>query len=246
MIPTKFSARSGGNDSCRVGKIARRVLCCAARPCAILPTRSLRLGRRVGKRARAPSEIERPRLAPVAHPTMDAMLYEIPNNPETHMRANDGTRTAAEVLIDQLVIHGVQHVFCVPGEELHRRARCVSRSATSPSPSAGRRAGRRSWRKPTARRLDGRASASSRAGRAPPTRRLACTSPSRTSTPMILFVGQIGREMREREAFQELDYRAVFGTIREMGDRDRRSRAHSRADLARLLPPRPAAGPARS
>ena len=32
------------------------------------------------------------------------------------MRANDGTRTAAEVLIDQLVIHGVQHVFCVPGE----------------------------------------------------------------------------------------------------------------------------------
>ena len=33
------------------------------------------------------------------------------------------------------------------------------------------------------------------------------------STPLILFVGQIAREMREREAFQELDYRAVFGTI---------------------------------
>jgi acetolactate synthase-1/2/3 large subunit len=33
------------------------------------------------------------------------------------------------------------------------------------------------------------------------------------STPMILFVGQISREMREREAFQELDYRAVFGSI---------------------------------
>ena len=32
------------------------------------------------------------------------------------MRANDGTRTAAEVLIDQLVIHGVRHMFCVPGE----------------------------------------------------------------------------------------------------------------------------------
>src|SRR5262249_47450365 len=30
---------------------------------------------------------------------------------------------------------------------------------------------------------------------------------------MILFVGQIARRMREREAFQELDYRAVFGTI---------------------------------
>ena len=28
-----------------------------------------------------------------------------------------------------------------------------------------------------------------------------------------MFVGQVAREMREREAFQELDYRAVFGTI---------------------------------
>src|SRR5205085_8415225 len=33
------------------------------------------------------------------------------------------------------------------------------------------------------------------------------------STPMILFVGQVARDMRDREAFQELDYRAVFGSI---------------------------------
>ena len=33
------------------------------------------------------------------------------------------------------------------------------------------------------------------------------------STPMILFVGQIERGMREREAFQELDYRAAFGPL---------------------------------
>ena len=32
------------------------------------------------------------------------------------LRANDGTRTGGEILIDQLVVHGVQHVFCVPGE----------------------------------------------------------------------------------------------------------------------------------
>ncbi|MGQ8571921.1 thiamine pyrophosphate-binding protein, partial [Klebsiella pneumoniae] len=29
----------------------------------------------------------------------------------------------------------------------------------------------------------------------------------------ILFVGQVERGAREREAFQEIDYRAVFGTI---------------------------------
>ena len=30
---------------------------------------------------------------------------------------------------------------------------------------------------------------------------------------MIVFVGQVGREMRERDAFQELNYRAVFGSV---------------------------------
>src|SRR4029079_16345411 len=33
------------------------------------------------------------------------------------------------------------------------------------------------------------------------------------SSPMIMFVGQIGRDMRDREAVQELDYRAVFRTM---------------------------------
>src|SRR5262249_49483797 len=32
------------------------------------------------------------------------------------MRSNDGTRTGGEILIDQLVVHGVRHAFCVPGE----------------------------------------------------------------------------------------------------------------------------------
>ncbi len=33
------------------------------------------------------------------------------------------------------------------------------------------------------------------------------------SAPMICFVGQVGTDMRGREAFQEIDYRAVFGTM---------------------------------
>lgn len=33
------------------------------------------------------------------------------------------------------------------------------------------------------------------------------------STPMVLFVGQIARDHRDREAFQEVDYRAVFGGL---------------------------------
>ncbi|MCF3973855.1 thiamine pyrophosphate-dependent enzyme [Paracoccus salsus] len=33
------------------------------------------------------------------------------------------------------------------------------------------------------------------------------------SAPMLVFVGQVGTDMRGREAFQEIDYRAVFGTM---------------------------------
>ncbi|WP_166418334.1 thiamine pyrophosphate-binding protein [Cochlodiniinecator piscidefendens] len=33
------------------------------------------------------------------------------------------------------------------------------------------------------------------------------------SAPMLLFVGQVGTDMKGREAFQEVDYRAVYGTL---------------------------------
>jgi len=33
------------------------------------------------------------------------------------------------------------------------------------------------------------------------------------SAPMIVFVGQVGTDMKGREAFQEIDYKAVFGTM---------------------------------
>lgn len=33
------------------------------------------------------------------------------------------------------------------------------------------------------------------------------------STPMVVFVGQIARDHRDREAFQEVNYRSVFGTL---------------------------------
>src|SRR4030088_1211480 len=128
------------------------------------------------------------------------------------MRANDGTRTAAEVLIDQLVIHGVGHVFCVPGESyiaaldaFHDRdvAITICRQESGAAIMA-----------------EAHGKATGRPGICFVTRGPGATNAAaglhiarQDSTPLILFVGQISREMREREAFQELDYRAVFGTI---------------------------------
>jgi acetolactate synthase-1/2/3 large subunit len=128
------------------------------------------------------------------------------------MRANDGTRTAGEVLIDQLIVHGVRHVFCVPGESyiaaldaFHDRevAITVCRQESGAAIMA-EAVGKATGRPGICFVTRGPGATNAAAG---------LHIARQDSTPMILFVGQISREMREREAFQELDYRAVFGSI---------------------------------
>src|SRR5690606_17332702 len=47
------------------------------------------------------------------------------------------------------------------------------------------------------------------------------------SSPMLVFVGQVGTDMKGREAFQEIDYRAVFGTVAKWAvESDEIGRAH--------------------
>ena len=63
-------------------------------------------------------------------------------------------------------------------------------------------------------KLTGRpGSASSRAAPARPTPSVGVHTADQDSTPLILFVGQVPRGHAGREAFQELDYPAVFGSI---------------------------------
>jgi acetolactate synthase I/II/III large subunit len=128
------------------------------------------------------------------------------------MRAREAARTAAEVLIDQLVVHGAKHVFCVPGESyiaaldaFYDRDIAVTvcrheSGAAIMAEACGKATGRPGICFVTRGPGATNAAAGLHIAR-------------QDSTPLILFVGQIGREMREREAFQELDYRAVFGSI---------------------------------
>ena len=45
------------------------------------------------------------------------------------------------------------------------------------------------------------------------------------STPMVIFVGQVGNDMAEREAFQEIDYRRMYGPLTKwVGQVDRTDR----------------------
>ena len=128
------------------------------------------------------------------------------------MRTNDGSRTAAEVLIDQLVIHGARHIFCVPGESyiaaldafLGRPLEVTVCRHESGAAIMAEAVGKATGRPGICFVTRGPGATNASAG---------VHIARQDSTPMILFVGQVGRAMREREAFQELDYRAVFGSV---------------------------------
>jgi len=125
---------------------------------------------------------------------------------------NESLRTGAEVLVDCLAAQDVERVFCVPGESYlavldalhgHRIESVVCRQEGGAAMMA---------------EADGKMTG--RPGICFVTRGPGATNASagvhigyQDSTPMILFVGQIARDMRDREAFQEIDYRRMFGQM---------------------------------
>ncbi|HEV2624264.1 MAG TPA: thiamine pyrophosphate-binding protein [Xanthobacteraceae bacterium] len=128
------------------------------------------------------------------------------------MRGKDNLRSAAEVLVDQLRIHGVRHVFCVPGESYLAVLDAFHDSdltVTVCRQEGGAAIMAESFGKVTGR-----------PGVCFVTRGPGATNAAhgihiarQDSSPLVMFVGQVARDTREREAFQELDYRAVFGSM---------------------------------
>src|ERR1700723_4698914 len=131
---------------------------------------------------------------------------------ETVMRSKDNNRTAAEVLIAQLRVHGVRHVFCVPGESYLAALDAFVDSDIELT--VCRQEGGAAMMAEAAGKATGRpgvcfVTRGPGATNAPAGIHIA----QQDSTPMIIFVGQVERSVRERGAFQELDYRAVFGSM---------------------------------
>lgn len=122
--------------------------------------------------------------------------------------------TAARHLVDTLVMNGVTHVFCVPGEsylavldalyDVRDRIRLIAcrheASASNMAEAYGKLTGRPGVVMVT--RGPGATQGS-----------VGVHTAFQDSTPMILFVGQVAREMIDREAFQEVDYRRVFSPL---------------------------------
>src|SRR6516165_4439973 len=128
------------------------------------------------------------------------------------MRGNDNARTGGEILIDQLSVQGVRHAFCVPGESYLAALDAFYGSDIQLTVCR--------HESTAAIMAEAVGKVTSRPGICFVTRGPGATNGSagihiarQDSSPMIMFVGQVGRDIRDREAFQELDYRAVFGTM---------------------------------
>ncbi|MBV5290814.1 MAG: thiamine pyrophosphate-binding protein [Curvibacter lanceolatus] len=121
-------------------------------------------------------------------------------------------RTGGQILVDQLLAHGVQQLFCVPGESY--LAVLDALHDASIAVTVCRQEGGAAMMAEAQGKLTGRP------GICFVTRGPGATNAAagihiahQDSTPMILFVGQVARGAMGREAFQELDYAAVFGTM---------------------------------
>jgi acetolactate synthase-1/2/3 large subunit len=124
---------------------------------------------------------------------------------------NASPQTGGEALVRALTIHGADHVFCVPGESYLAALDALYEQ-------------RQSIRLITCRQEGGAANMAEAYGkltgkpglcfvtRGPGAANAAIGvhTAFQDSTPMILFIGQVPQSHLDREAFQEVDFRAMF------------------------------------
>ncbi|MEO7761294.1 MAG: thiamine pyrophosphate-binding protein [Casimicrobiaceae bacterium] len=123
-------------------------------------------------------------------------------------------RLGGHILVDNLIVHGVDLVFGVPGESFlavldgfyarQDKIRFIicrqEGGAANMADAYGKLTGKPGICMVT--RGPGATNAS-----------IGVHTAFQDSTPMILFIGQVGGDFVDREAFQEIDYRQMFGPI---------------------------------
>ncbi|MFV2032747.1 MAG: thiamine pyrophosphate-binding protein, partial [Gammaproteobacteria bacterium] len=123
------------------------------------------------------------------------------------------SRTGGQVLIEALKINAVDRIFCIPGESF-----LAALDALYDRPEIAlticRNEGGAAYMAEAHGKLTGKP------GICFVTRGPGATNASgglhvamQDSTPMILLIGQIARKDQDREAFQEIDFRRMFGQV---------------------------------
>lgn len=126
----------------------------------------------------------------------------------------DKARTGGQILVDQLLIHGSSLGYCVPGEsylavldalhDVRDRFRLINARHEAAAAHMAEAYGKLTGHPGLCLVTRGPGASHSAVG---------VHTAMQDSTPMILLVGQVDRSALHREAFQEIDYLAMFGSV---------------------------------
>src|SRR3954467_7477946 len=124
------------------------------------------------------------------------------------------SRTGGQILVDQLLLHGADTAFCVPGEsylevlnalfDARDRFRLINARHEAGAANMAEAYGKLTGRPGICLVTRGPGACHASVG---------VHTAFQDSTPMILLIGQVGRDAMDREAFQEIDYRQMFGPV---------------------------------
>jgi acetolactate synthase-1/2/3 large subunit len=124
------------------------------------------------------------------------------------------SRNGGQILVDALRINGVERAFCVPGESYLAVLDALYDAKDEIDLVVCRQEGAAAYMAEAYGKLTGKP------GICLVTRGPGATNASvgvhtafQDSTPMILFIGQVARDQMDREAFQEIDFRRMFGAL---------------------------------
>lgn len=130
------------------------------------------------------------------------------------VQSKPNARTGGRILVDQLLLHGADLAFCVPGEsylevlnalfDVRDRFKLVNARHEAGAANMAEAYGKLTGKPGICMVTRGPGACHASVG---------VHTAYQDSTPMIVLVGQIARDTRDREAFQEIDYRQMFGPV---------------------------------
>ncbi len=123
-------------------------------------------------------------------------------------------RTGGQILVANLLRQGVDLAFCVPGESYLAVLDALYDARQTLRLIVCRHEGGAAYMAEAYGKLTGRPGiAFVTRGPGASNASIGIHTAQQDSTPLILFVGQVGNDFRDREAFQEIDYRRMYGSI---------------------------------
>jgi len=123
-------------------------------------------------------------------------------------------RSGGEILVANLIAQGATHAFCVPGESYLPVLDALYDVRDRLQLVVCRQEGGAAYMAEAFGKLTGRPGvALVTRGPGASNAAIGIHTAAQDSTPMVVFVGQVGGDFVDREAFQEIDYRRMFGSV---------------------------------